>query len=335
MCAVAPLSLRLAVYNGRLFCFSFFYSSGRRLAPPRCGSAAQPALSMTTPRVLAVHDLCSFGRCSLTAAIPVISAMGIQVCPFPTAWFSNNLTYGTYHFTDFTPGMTAFMDKWQSLGYSYDAIYSGFLADAGQVAVVCDAVRRFGREGSLIVVDPAMGDDGKLYPVFKPAFVEEMRKLVACATVITPNYTEACLLLDEPLPAEGELEAPDEAKLRRLFKGLAALGAKQTVITSVPAGEGLIKVASFDAASGAYVERTTKRIPFSTCGTGDLFTSVMTGAMLRGRSLAASAALAMDFASYVIDFTYRAGSDWREGVQLEPCLGRLIDMAAAPEGAAS
>ena len=84
--------------------------------------------TQSTKRVLAVHDLCSFGRCSLTAAIPVISAMGIQVCPFPTAWFSNNLTYGTFHFTDFTAGMTAFMEKWESLGLHYDAIYSGFLA---------------------------------------------------------------------------------------------------------------------------------------------------------------------------------------------------------------
>lgn len=87
---------------------------------------------MTTKRVLAIHDLCSFGRCSLTAAIPVISAMGFQVCPFPTAIFSNNLTYGDFTFSDFTPHMTEFMDKWQKLGYEYDAIYSGFLADAGQ-----------------------------------------------------------------------------------------------------------------------------------------------------------------------------------------------------------
>ena len=113
---------------------------------------------MATKRVLAIHDMCSFGRCSLTAAIPVISAMGFQVCPFPTAIFSNNLTYGDYTFSDFTPHMTEFMDKWQKLGYSYDAIYSGFLADAGQIAIVLDAIARFAKKDTLVVVDPAMAD---------------------------------------------------------------------------------------------------------------------------------------------------------------------------------
>ena len=289
--------------------------------------------TQSTKRVLAVHDLCSFGRCSLTAAIPVISAMGIQVCPFPTAWFSNNLTYGTFHFTDFTAGMTAFMEKWESLGLHYDAIYSGFLADAGQIAVVNDAIRRFRREETLVVVDPAMGDDGALYPVFQPSIVEEMRKLVAHATVITPNFTEACLLLGEPLQRPDAMTAPDAATLRRMLERLAALGARQAVITSVPAGEGFIKVASYDAETQVFDERTTPRIPFATCGTGDLFTSVLTGAMLRGRTLGEATALAMQFASYVIDFTHRAESDYREGVQLEPCLGKLVELVSASEAA--
>lgn len=142
---------------------------------------------MATKRVLAIHDMCSFGRCSLTAAIPVISAMGFQVCPFPTAIFSNNLTYGDYTFSDFTPHMTEFMDKWQKLGYSYDSIYSGFLADAGQIAIVLDAIARFAKKDTLVVVDPAMADDGKLYPVFKPDIVMEMRKLIAKATIIIPK----------------------------------------------------------------------------------------------------------------------------------------------------
>ena len=279
---------------------------------------------MTTKRVLAVHDLCSFGRCSLTAAIPVISAMGIQVCPFPTAWFSNNLTYGTYHFTDFTAGMTAFMDKWQSLGFQYDAIYSGFLADAGQIAVVNDAIRRFRGEKTLVVVDPAMGDDGALYPVFTPSIIDEMRKLVANATVITPNYTEACLLLGRPLEKGDALSAPDTETLQSMLKDLAQLGAEKVVITSVPAREGFIKVASYDAETGLFDERTTPRIPFATCGTGDLFTSVLTGAMLRGKTLGEAMVLSMEFASYVIDFTHRSGSDYREGVALEPCLAELV-----------
>ena len=236
---------------------------------------------MATKRVLAIHDMCSFGRCSLTAAIPVISAMGIQVCPFPTAMFSNNLTYGNYTFSDFTPHMNGFMDKWQELGLSYDAIYSGFLADAGQIAIVTDAIRRFASEDTLIVVDPAMADNGVLYPVFTPDIITEMKKLVSRATIITPNYTEACLLLGTPF----DKTVPNTQRIREVCSGLAELGPQKIVVTSVPAPNEEIKVASYDAATATFDESTTPRIPFSTCGTGDLFASVLTGATMNGASL--------------------------------------------------
>ena len=276
---------------------------------------------MKTKRVLAVHDLCSFGRCSLTAAIPVISAMGMQVCPLPTAFFSNNLTYGEFTFHDFTDKMTGFMDRWEKLGFRYDAVYSGFLASVEQIEVVRDAARRFAsRDESLVVVDPAMGDDGKLYPVFGPEYVEAMRTLVKEATLITPNFTEACFLLGESCGTA----VPSSEALRAMTEKLAALGAKQVVITSVPAGENEIKVVSFDSVAGEYAERTTPRIPFTTCGTGDLFTSVVTGSLLRGQTLAAAWALDMRFVSRVMEFTLASGSDPREGVIVEPCLKELL-----------
>ena len=276
---------------------------------------------MKTKRVLAVHDLCSFGRCSLTAAIPVISAMGMQVCPLPTAFFSNNLTYGEFTFHDFTDKMTGFMDRWEQLGFRYDAVYSGFLASVEQIEVVRDAARRFAsHEESLVVVDPAMGDDGKLYPVFGPEYVDAMCTLVKEATLITPNFTEACFLLGESCGTA----VPSSEALRAMTEKLAALGAKQVVITSVPAGENEIKVVSFDSVAGEYAERTTPRIPFTTCGTGDLFTSVVTGALLRGETLAAASALAMRFVSRVMEFTLASGSDPREGVIVEPCLKELF-----------
>lgn len=276
---------------------------------------------MKTKRVLAVHDLCSFGRCSLTAAIPVISAMGMQVCPLPTAFFSNNLTYGEFTFHDFTDKMTGFMDRWEKLGFRYDAVYSGFLASIEQIEVVRDAARRFAsHEESLVVVDPAMGDDGKLYPVFGPEYVDAMRTLVKEATLITPNFTEACFLLGESCGTA----VPSSEALRAMTEKLAALGAKQVVITSVPASENEIKVVSFDSVTGEYAERTTPRIPFTTCGTGDLFTSVVTGSLLRGETLAAASALAMRFVSRVMEFTLASGSDPREGVIVEPCLKELL-----------
>lgn len=275
---------------------------------------------MATKRVLAIHDMCSFGRCSLTAAIPVISAQGIQVCPFPTALFSNNLTYGDFTFSDFTPHMTGFMDKWQQLGFGYDAIYSGFLADAGQIAIVMDAINRFAKDDTLIVVDPAMADDGKLYPVFKPDIVTEMRKLISQATVITPNYTEALLLLDKPYSTD----VLTSQHLQDTCKELAALGPKQVVITSVPASADEIKIASYDTTTSSFDECVTPRIPFSTCGTGDIFTSVVTGSLMNGQNLHAAVQKATKFLSRVIDYTYKSGSDYREGVQVEPCLKDLF-----------
>lgn len=275
---------------------------------------------LSTKRVLAIHDMCSFGRCSLTAAIPVISAMGMQVCPFPTALFSNNLTYGDYTFTDFTPYMNGFMDKWQQLGLSYDAIYSGFLADAGQIAIVSDAIRRFASSDTLVVVDPAMADNGALYPVFTPDIVTEMRKLICHATIITPNYTEACLLLDTPYTEA----IPQTKYMMSLCQKLADLGPKQIVITSVPAPHEEIKVVSYDTKTASFDECTASRIPFSTCGTGDLFASVLTGAMLNGSTLHGAVEKAMHFVSRSIEYTYHSGSDYREGVQFEPCLADLV-----------
>lgn len=278
---------------------------------------------MATKRVLAIHDLCSFGRCSLTAAIPVISAMGSQVCPFPTALFSNNFTYGDFTFSDFSSKMTGFMDKWEKLGFTYDCIYSGFLADVNQIAIVKEAVARFarGKKNALVVVDPAMGDDGKLYPTLNADFVVNMRSLVQQADLITPNYTEACLLLDLAY----ETSIPDNDALETLCRKLVTRKNQKVVITSVPAADNQIKVACFDASSGEFAEHSTERIPFATCGTGDLFTSVLTGAMLQGKSLSDAVLAAMRFVSLAIQYTYDSGSDYREGVQVEPCLKHLFD----------
>ena len=141
---------------------------------------------MSTKRVLAIHDLCSFGRCSLTAAIPVISALGSQVCPFPTALFSNNLTYGTFKSTDLSATMPDMMAAWSKLNLTYDAVYSGFLAGPDQAETVKKAVLQFGK-GGLSIIDPAMADNGKLYPVFDESMIKAMKSLITVADLITPT----------------------------------------------------------------------------------------------------------------------------------------------------
>lgn len=288
-----------------------------------CRICLLEVLTVKAKRLLAIHDLCSFGRCSLTAVIPVLSAMGVQVCPFPTAVFSNNLTYGNADFYNFSPHMEKFMEIWKKNGYQYDAIYSGFLADDEQIGIVRDAISFFARkEDTLVVVDPAMGDDGKLYAVFKPAIVAAMRQLIAGATVITPNFTELCLLLD--IPCTGQI--PSVADLNAWCRKLVRMGPEKVVITSVPAPGNQIKNVSYDNASNSYNECSTQRIPLSTCGTGDLFTSVLTGCLLKGFPLALATEKAMTFMSSVIGSTYEARTDPREGVIVEPCLKELMNI---------
>lgn len=277
-------------------------------------------------RILAVHDLCSFGRCSLTAAVPVLSAMGHQACPFPTAVFSNNFTFGSFVSTNLTEHMPGILDQWVRLGFRYDAVYSGFLADVEQMDIVEDSINRLLRErdGGLAVVDPAMGDDGKLYPIYTDAMVERMRRLASKADIITPNYTEACFLLDKPydpnLPAADAVEA--------MSRELAALGSPNVVITSIPADGNRIKVSSYEAATNRFMEFETPRLPFATCGTGDIFTSVVTGSVLCGRSLETAVSDAMRFLSHIIQYTIDAGTDPREGVLVEPCLDELVRLRA-------
>ncbi len=273
-------------------------------------------------RILAVHDLCSFGRCSLTAAVPVLSAMGHQACPFPTAVFSNNFTFGSFVSTNLTEHMPGILDQWVRLGFRYDAVYSGFLADVEQMEIVEDSINRLLRErdGGLAVVDPAMGDDGKLYPIYTDAMVERMRRLASKADIITPNYTEACFLLDKPYDAG----LPEAGAVEAMSRELAKLGSPNVVITSIPADGNRIKVSSFEAATNRFMEFETPRLPLATCGTGDIFTSVVTGAVLCGRSLETAVSDAMHFLSHIIQYTIDVGTDSREGVLVEPCLDELM-----------
>jgi pyridoxine kinase len=274
---------------------------------------------MKIKRVLAIHDLCSFGRCSLTAAMPVLSAMGNQVCPFPTALYSNNLTYGKFFSKDLTDTMGSYMDKWEELGLGFDAIYSGFLASAAQTEAVADCIDRFGKD-KLVVVDPAMGDGGKLYPVFGADMIEAMKKLVAKATVITPNYTEACLLTGTPFADK----IPDEDTLTDICEKLLAMGPRAVVVTSVPSDDKHISVASMESTQVFPELYRVDRLPFATCGTGDVFTSALTGYLLKGKDLDQCVQGAADFVSYVIQATIDAGTDPKEGVQLEGCLWQLL-----------
>lgn len=273
------------------------------------------------PRVMAIHDLSGIGKCSLTVALPILSAMGAEVCALPTAILSTH-TGGLsgYTYRDLTEDMEPMAAHWQSLGLRFDALYSGWLGSARQADIVADLFGRFGANGALKLVDPVMGDHGRLYSTYTPDRVAGMAALCAQADVITPNLTEACFLLGEPCREE----TMDAAQARTLCERLSALGVPRVVVTGVSAHAGRTGAAAWDARTGAFALPEAPRVPGIWHGTGDVFGSVLLGGLLSGFSLLDAAALAVDFVHGCIARTQALGTDPRFGVDFERDLGSLM-----------
>lgn len=273
---------------------------------------------MSTPRVAAIHDLSGFGRCSLTVAIPVLSAMGVQCCPLPTAFLSTHTGgFEGFTFLDMTDEMPKVAAHWHSLGLRFDAIYSGFLGSERQIAMVEEFFTVFRRRSTVVVVDPVMGDGGKIYRTYTPAMCAGMARLAERADIITPNYTEAALLLGVPYEA---LPTPEETVER-----LSMDGRRSVVLTGVSLRPGQTGAMCFDAATGRTEPVQTAFVAHEFHGTGDVFASVLTGALMRGRCLAEAAAQAAEFVRACAERTAEEGTSVREGVDFEPLLGLLTE----------
>ena len=277
-------------------------------------------MSHPVPRVAALHDMSGFGRTSLTVVIPILSAMGIQVCPLPTAILSTHtVEYTDYTLLDLTDEMARILDHWERLGLTFDAVYSGFMACPEQMEHVARCMERCLVDGGLAVVDPVLGDNGVLDPTMTPAMVKGMRSLVARASLITPNFTEAAFLLDEPY----RTSISDEELIDWLHR-LRALGPDMVVITSVPSGErGHMAVAAAQGGPVRLWQVGSKHIPAHYPGTGDAFASVLTGSLLRGESLPIAMDRAVQFVNLGIRSTFGYGTPMREGIVLERVLGSL------------
>lgn len=261
-----------------------------------------------------------FGRCSLTVAIPVLSAMGVQCCPLPTAFLSTHTGGFTgFTFLDMTEEMPKVAAHWKSLNLHFNAVYSGFLASERQLCIVSDFIRTFRREDTLVVIDPVMGDDGKAYQTYTPALCNGMAHLAELADVITPNLTEAAFLLGcsyDQLPQE-------EAGLRKLAEELGLNGRRSVVLTGVSLSPGKTGAMCFDAKSGCTQAVQVDFIAHPLLGTGDIFASVLTGALVQGETLFAAAAQAAEFVRACAVHTVAQNLPLREGVDFEPMLGLL------------
>ena len=275
---------------------------------------------MSTPRVAAIHDMSGFGRCSLTVAIPILSAMGIQCCPLPTAFLSTHTGgFEGFTFLDMTDELPKVAAHWKSLGLGFQAVYSGFLGSERQIAIVEDFLREFRDPDTVAVIDPVMGDHGAVYQTYTPAMCAGMARLAELADVITPNLTEAALLLGIPY---GELPV-GEAGCREIVERLSLDGRRSVVLTGASTAPELTGAMCFDARTGRTEAVQTRRVPQEFHGTGDVFASVLTGALVQGATLPDAARQAVDFVRACAERTARAGIPMREGVEFEPLLGLL------------
>ncbi|MCF7929220.1 MAG: pyridoxamine kinase [Spirochaetales bacterium] len=272
------------------------------------------------PRAAAIHDLSGFGRASLTAIIPILSTMGVQVCPVPTAILSSHTGgFEGYSYVDFTDSLTDYIEHWNQLDLDFDAIYSGFLGSARQIEIVLAFIRRFRRPGQLVVVDPVLGDDGRLYGPITMDLVREMKKLAAEAEVITPNMTEAAFLLEE-----GYREDLDIDTVKQWARRLSENGPNQVIITSVPGDEGgSTAVVAYNRRDERFWRVDCSYVPAIYPGTGDVFTSVIVGSILQGDSLPLSLDRAVQFVSQGVRATFGYDLPKREGILLERVLQNL------------
>ncbi|MDR1408813.1 MAG: pyridoxamine kinase [Oscillospiraceae bacterium] len=269
----------------------------------------------TPKRILAIHDISGFGRCSLTVALPILSAMGLECVCVPTAVLSTHTGIGGYTCRDLTEDLPAVLAHYLNLGLTFDAIYSGFLGNIRQIELVRRFVDSFRRDGALFICDPAMADDGKLYPLFDTNFVQKMRSLCSIADVIVPNQTEAALLLDVP----EHVASPSSSML----SGLQKLGAKSAVLTGAVNSNGGIGAAGIDSNAAEYFAYA-KKAPGSYSGSGDIFASVLTGALTLGYTLPDAIKRAVDFTSAVIENTHKHHGDPLRGLLFEELLRCLM-----------
>lgn len=275
-------------------------------------------------RIIAVHDLSGYGRCALTVVLPILGVMGVRACPLPTAYLSAHTGFpvaGKPVFLDLTEQMAPTLEHWEALKGQFHGFYSGFLGSSQQINLLLAALPRFRRPGFLAMVDPVMGDGGKPYRTYTPEMCRKMAELVEQADIVTPNLTEAAILLGEPYDP-----APGEKKVRTWLESLSGQGKRSVILTGFSQGTGKVGAAVLDHLSGVVAFPQANLVPCQFSGTGDIFSSVVLGALLNGKTILDAAQQATDFVSLVAQATLDAGGDPVEGAYFEPLLGTLASL---------
>lgn len=272
---------------------------------------------MTYRRVLTIQDISCVGQCSLTVALPIISACGVETCVLPSAVLSTHTGgFSGYTFRDLTEDMPSIKDHWVKEGIKFDAVYTGYLGSTKQIEYVADIMAAVGTDDCVKVVDPAMADHGKLYYGFDMEFVEAMKGLCAKADYVIPNITEACFLTGVEYKEEY-----DRAYVDLLLEKLTALGCKNIIFTGISYTADTTGVVVYEDGNYSYYEH--EKLANSCHGTGDIYASAFVGALMRGKTAYEAAKIAADYAVECIRKTAELDNHWY-GAAFEPVLGKLI-----------
>lgn len=271
-------------------------------------------------RIVSIQDISCLGKCSLTVALPIISAMGVECSIVPTAVLSTHTMFQNFTCKDLTDQIAPIAAHWRSEGFGFDAIYTGYLASKEQIGDICAFFDAFKTSDNLIVVDPVMADNGKLYPAFGEDFPAEMAKVCAKADLIVPNLTEASLLTGLPYRTEY-----DEAYIKEMLQALSKLGPRYVALTGVSFQPGKLGVMYYDQKTDTYGSYFTEHLPASFHGTGDVFASTCVGALMRGKSVGDALSLAADYTVESIRATLDAGKTNWYGVDFETAIPYLVD----------
>lgn len=274
-------------------------------------------------RIMTIQDISCVGKCSLTVALPVISAMGIETAIVPTAVLSTHTQFHNFTFRDLTDDMEGIMEHWKTENFTFDAIYTGYLGSERQIKIVSEYFDTFKNDNNYIIVDPAMADNGKMYTGFDKHFALKMAKLCEKADIILPNISEACFMLGKEYI--GEDAAP--YLIRELLTDLASLGATTVVITGVKFEDNTFGFMGYDTKTKEFFQYSTEEIPMKSHGTGDVFASTFTGALMNDFSVFDALKIAADFTCACIKNSYNDPDAVNYAVNFEaeiPYLLKLI-----------
>lgn len=276
---------------------------------------------MTEAKVMTIQDISCYGQCSLTVALPIISACGIETAILPSAVLSTHTGgFTNFTFRDLTDDIPKIMEHWMSEGIKFDCIYTGYLGSVTQIEYVKALFKNVLKEGGLRIVDPAMADNGKLYYGFDEHFAHAMAGLCGEADIILPNITEACFMCDKEFIANNHTsEYIDD-----LLVGLKALGAKKIVLKGVSYEQSKLGIVVYDTETDEKMEYFNEKVDWMSHGTGDCYAAAFTGAILQGMSLYDAAALAADFVVEALRFT-KGDENHKYGVKFEKALPMLVE----------